>query len=327
MKIYLTLDYELFLGLTTGTVELCLIKPMEFLCNMADKYNIKFTLFVDSTYLYALKKFIKYQNIERDYNTVIEHLLFLKQKGHIIALHLHPHWFYADYNGNNWIVPPGHYKLSDIPFEKARDIITESKLLLEEVVDTKVSAFRSGGFSIQPFEPYIKIFDEIGIEVDSTVLRGMFYNSDNQQYDYRNAPDKDCYRFSKNICKEDDTGSRGVLEYPISTHTISPLFWWKLSLLRILRLKSHKTFGDGKSIDTNSQSIISRLTKPQMGFACMDGYKSSQLFKMREQHFKEFGQEAHFVVIGHPKLATPYSIKTLESFVENSLVHHTFEVL
>jgi hypothetical protein len=64
-----------------------------------------------------------------------------------------------------------------------------------------------------------------------------------------------------------------------------------------------------------------------MGFVGMDGYKSSLLFKMREKHLKIFGKDARFVVIGHPKLATLYSIKVLDKFINESLAHHTFETL
>jgi hypothetical protein len=99
-------------------------------------------------------------------------------------------------------------------------------------------------------------------------------------------------------------------------------------LLRILKSEKHQIFGDGKSVETTSQSILSRLTKPQMGFACMDGYKSSLLFKMREQQLKKYGQDSHFVIIGHPKLATPYSVKTVDKFVAESIAqHHIFETL
>jgi hypothetical protein len=326
MKIYLTLDYEVFLGMAAGSVELCLVKPMEYLCGIADKYHIKFTIFVDATYLLALRKFSKYQQVDRDYGTVVKNLLLLKQAGHAIGLHIHPHWFYADNNGESWIISPGHYKLSDIPFGEASTILMHSKVLLEEIVDAKVSVFRAGGFSIQPFESYAKIFKELELKIDSSVLSGLYYNSENQKYDYRNAPCKDYYQFSRNICEEDTNGQ--FSEYPISTFIVSPLFWWKLTRLRILSAKGHKTFGDGKSIESTSLSILSRLARPQMGFACMDGYKSSLLSKMREEHLKKFGKDARFVVIGHPKLTTPYSIKMIGRFVSESLCQkHIFKIL
>jgi hypothetical protein len=327
MKTYLTLDYELFLGSITGSVELCLVKPMEYLCDLADKYQVKFTVFVDAVYLLALKRFRKYHKIDRDYATAVRHLLVLAQKGHAIGFHLHPHWAYSEYNGQNWITLPDHYKLSDIPLDEASAIIKESKYLLEEVVGMKVSTFRAGGFSIQPFEPYSAIFNECGLSADSSVIYGMYYNSDNQKYDYRNAPYKDKYQFYKDICAEDTNGP--FAEYPIATHNVSPIFWWKLSLLRILRLnkEKHKTWGDGKPIETNSQSILSRLTRPQMSFACMDGYKSSLLINMRESQQKVFGQDACFVIIGHPKLTTPYSLKMLEQIIKKYVEVDDFMVL
>jgi peptidoglycan/xylan/chitin deacetylase (PgdA/CDA1 family) len=326
MNIYFTLDYELFLGSATGSVYSCLIKPMELLCNIVDRYNIKFTIFADATYLLALKKNDNYSSTERDYKDVVSHLRLLQKKGHSIQLHIHPHWMYSEYNGKEWNVMPNHYKLSDIPIEEANGIIKKSKELLEEIIDDKVSVFRAGGFSIQPFELYAEIFENLGLRIDSSVLCSMYYDSDNQQYDYRNAPDKYYYRFNENVCM--DAGADGVFEeYPISTHIISPLFWWRLSLLRILKIKGYHTFGDGKSVETTSQSIMSRLIKSQRGFACSDGYKSSLLFKMRDQQLKTFGQTANFVILGHPKLATPYSIKNLAKFIAKFVDIDTFQIL
>jgi peptidoglycan/xylan/chitin deacetylase (PgdA/CDA1 family) len=325
MKIYLTLDYELFLGSITGSVENCLLKPMEYLCSIADKHNIKFTLFVDATYFLVLKEFNKYPQINSDYESIVKHLIFLKQQGHSIQLHIHPHWAYSEYDGKTWIVPIEHYKLSDIPYSEAADIITKSKNALEEIIDDKVTAFRAGGFSIQPFEPYAKLFEGLKIKNDSSVLCGCHYDSDNQQYDYRAAPYTDYYQFNKDICIADKKGIFN--EYPISTHITSPLFWWKLSLLKIFNTKEQKIFGDGKSIETTPESIISRLTKPQMGFACMDGYKASLLVKMYHQQIKKFGEKANFVVMGHPKLATLFSLRALDRFISSCFKFDTFKTL
>jgi peptidoglycan/xylan/chitin deacetylase (PgdA/CDA1 family) len=325
MRNYLTLDYELFLGLKTGSVDACLLRPMKYLCDLADKYNIKYTIFVDASYLLALKKNSKYPSIEKDYGDIVSHLRFLQKKGHSIQLHIHPHWLYSDYNGTEWVTKPDHYKLSDIPIDEAYDIITKSKQILEEIIDNKVSVFRAGGFSIQPFESYEKIFEKLGLQIDSSVLCGMYYNSDNQKYDYRKVTNKDYYRFNKNVCVDVDGG--GFSEYPITTHIISPLFWWRLSLLKILNTKNHNTFGDGESVNTTSESIISRLTKSQMGFACMDGYKSSLLFKMRKEQIKIFGYDSNFVILGHPKLATPYSISLFNKFVDKYINIDKFEIL
>jgi hypothetical protein len=160
---------------------------------------------------------------------------------------------------------------------------------------------------------------------ESSVLSGCRYHSDNQQYDFRTAPRKDYYQFGTDICTEDSNGI--FSEYPIATHFISPVFWWRLSACRIIGSQKHKIFGDGKSVETISESIISRLTKPQMGFACMDGYKASLLVKMFHQQIKRFGKKANFVVMGHPKLTTPYSLRTLDRFISSCFKFNTFKTL
>jgi len=182
MKIYLTLDYELFLGSSTGSVENCLMKPMKNLCEVADKYGVKFTLFVDATYLLALKKHLYNPSLQMDYQKIKEHLLCLKDSGHSLQLHIHPHWLYANYDGEKWITIPNHYRLSQLETEKAIQIIIQSKQLLEEIIQQDVHAFRAGGFSIQPFELYCKLFKDLGIKIDSSVLHGCHYESNNQQY-------------------------------------------------------------------------------------------------------------------------------------------------
>lgn len=51
MNVFFTIDYELFLGGNTGTVRNCLIRPLNALTELLDKYQIKLTLFVDAAYL------------------------------------------------------------------------------------------------------------------------------------------------------------------------------------------------------------------------------------------------------------------------------------
>ena len=51
MNIYFTFDYELFFGSNSGTIENCIVKPTNELIKIANKYNVKFTFFVDSGFL------------------------------------------------------------------------------------------------------------------------------------------------------------------------------------------------------------------------------------------------------------------------------------
>ena len=58
MNCFITLDYELFLGEKTGTVDGCLVKPMDALLRVLDKYGIKANVMVDAAYLLRMKQFV-----------------------------------------------------------------------------------------------------------------------------------------------------------------------------------------------------------------------------------------------------------------------------
>ena len=56
-NIFVTFDYELFFGVQTGTAENCLLDPTNRLIQMAEKYQARFTFFVDVLYLMKLKEY------------------------------------------------------------------------------------------------------------------------------------------------------------------------------------------------------------------------------------------------------------------------------
>ncbi len=180
MKLLITLDYELFLGSKTGTVEKCLIEPMDRLIEVGDKYSLKYTIFVDSTYLLKLRELsAKYSNLKEDYLRISEHIKFLHKLGHDIQLHIHPHWHYSEYNGKEWLLDKNHYKLSDLSDEDARMIFSKSKQLLDEIIGEETIAFRAGGFSAQT-NNLITLFEENNIKVDSSVYPKNLYDSSQQ---------------------------------------------------------------------------------------------------------------------------------------------------
>lgn len=311
MKILLTLDYELFLGEKTGSVQKCLIEPMELLQTNTNPWNVKFTLFVDAVYLYRLKTYTTtYPELREDFAAIAEHLKTLQTQGHDIQLHIHPHWWFSHYNGKRWMLDNEHYKLSDLTEKEAQDIFTTSKECLEKIVGKKVIAFRAGGFSAQPTERLTKLLKTNGMIIDSSVYPGNFYKSSHQEYDYRNCPDKAWWRFEKDICKEEREGE--LMEMPLTVYRLHPLFYWKLTATKLLKQSQHRLLGDGISVKTASDSIWQRLTQRTCGFATIDGYKASYLYKA---YRKALGEDKEiFNVIGHPKLTTPYSVKQLNKF-------------
>ena len=114
MNIYITLDYELFFGKSSGTLDNSIIKPTEELLEIIDSLNIKANFFVDAGYLVNLEMLSnEHPQLKKDYQKVTQQIKKLAQDGHSIELHIHPHWEDSYYDGNNWIFDTKRYKLSD----------------------------------------------------------------------------------------------------------------------------------------------------------------------------------------------------------------------
>ncbi len=320
MKILLTLDYELFLGSRTGTVEHCLIEPMEHLQKAVEPVGAKFTVFVDATYLLRASQLsIGHKQLAADVEQITRHIRQLDAAGHDVQLHIHPHWAYSTYDGGEWRLDHNHYKLCDIEPDAACQLTAQAKALLDETLGHPTRAFRAGGFSAQPTSLLRQVFERNSLVADSTVCPGTSYNSSQQRYDYTTVPaTSDTYRFGDDICQPQSDGP--FTEVPISMHEVSPLFHWRLAFNRVtnrlVKLPHHHTYGDGIAVKTASESIVARLTSRQNCQATIDGLKIAFLGDALRSA-KRMGKGV-FTVLGHPKLATPYSVERLAAFVERA---------
>lgn len=308
MDVFLTLDYELFLGERTGSVGRCLVETSDRLCDIAEQAGARFTFFVDATYLLRLRELSgSDSHAADDFGRVASHLHSLAGRGHDLQLHIHPQWQYSDYSDGHWTLDSTHYKIHDIPSEKAAALFRDGCSLIEEIGGRRPVAFRAGGFSAQPTSLLRRLLIPNGISIDCSVYPGNVYHSPQQDYDYATAPTNTVYRFSSDICVPDADGD--LTELPLSVCKVSPLFYWGLVARRLARLKSHRRIGDGLSVKTTGESIRSRLTTRTDGFATIDESKISYLPKAFRRALAD-GADA-FCVIGHPKLATPYSLSRL----------------
>lgn len=320
MNIYITLDYEIYFGENTGTVDKCIIQPTVELIRIAEKYNVRFSFFVDSGFLLKLKEYKeKFPVLEQDYRNVIEQVRYLSETGHDVQLHIHPHWEDSYYNGERWIIDTSRYKLADFSETEIRDIVHRYKKILTEVTGKKIFAYRAGGWCMQPFSKLITAFKECEIRIDSSVFRNGFYVSEQYDYDFRGAPDKDIYYFNENPVKEEIKGY--FTELPIAAIRNSPLFFWRLFLLGRWNPYLHKPLGDGRAMAAPGQrkKLLTRYTNNTVS---VDGFNAHLLQKALNGWIKK--QRNHMVVIGHPKALSRYSILMLEKFVETNCIRHNF---
>ncbi|WP_341903336.1 hypothetical protein [Fluviicola taffensis] len=316
MQVILTFDYELFFGTDTGSVQKCMIEPSNRLLAIARKHQIPLVFFVDIGFLIKLQEYKEqYPTLNADFEQITTQLKEMQELNCEIQLHIHPHWEKSFYDGQKWvIVTDGCYKLSDFPDAEAESIVRKYHHFLSGLTKNKITTYRAGGWCIQPFSQVEKVFQELEITKDSTVFPGGKFESEHYQFDFTKvSPFGNPYRFQSDVTQAIENGH--FLEVPISSWEFSPLFYWRLYILGRLNPRDHKMIGDGSFLAQpgRKKSVLLNRT---WNHVSSDGYYASQLMKQAKYYHAKDLQA--FVVIGHPKGMTNYSLRQLELFVSNT---------
>ena len=318
MNIFITLDYELFLGKDTGSVLNCLIRPMEELNMISKRYKVFYTIFVDSAYLLRLNE-LKSQNLElqNDWEAVEHNIKELCVLGHDIEYHFHPQWLYSTYNTEKkkWELDYKHYKMSDMKFCTLVDSFTKAKHLLERIVGRRIVSFRAGGYCLEGVD-YAKLFKENEIKIDSSVARKAYCNTSTHNYDYRKIPDDIIYSFSNDVHKRGRERDEFVelsissMKWPLFTY-----LWYFRSKFRSYRPKN--VYKDGEPIrDKGKNTVVQKIINKLNGtttLCSIDGPFSLFLEDYYDYALKNNSKD--LVLIGHPKNTTDVSIINLEKFI------------
>jgi len=313
VKIFLTLDYEMFFGSNTGTQERCILYPTELLIKILDTHNIKATFFIDSGYLIQMDKYRKeFPQIEADYQAVIAQIVKLDKNGHDIQLHIHPHWEDTIYDGKRWILDTSRYKLDDFSVSEVEDIVFRYKKVLTDIVGEKIFVFRAGGWCIQPFGKIKKALKKENIWLDSTLFKNGINKSKTHFFDFRGMPEDDEWNFEHDPMVINPNGY--FKEVPISSYRVSPLFFLKLILLKKFGGIKHQSLGDGTAAGGSKWDKLRMLIKSTYSVVSMDGVKIDFLDKAYADYKRN--HKENFVVIGHPKAFSPYSLDKLDSFLK-----------
>ena len=325
MKTLFTLDYELFNGLDSGSVQNCLITPTNELIKVLDQFGFKATFFVDTVFLNRLFS-LKDSNfsLQKDWEAIERQLKQLANNGHQLQLHIHPQWYNATFDNNRWTSILSDYKLSDMPSEAVESMFRDGISLLKMITGDAPIAFRAGAYCIQTLTDYSEILSRHGILIDSSVNREKVSKTDKYQwYDYSNVPNKYLYRFKSDVTKEDNSGQ--LIEVSIPSYNISmPRFYFNL-----VKNKLYKTgcirWGDGTgSIGTLSErkkQIKDRITShlnPSRVAASIDATNAVNLqwiFSKEKDNNSDY-----FLIMGHPKAFTPYSLKKLRAFLSKNSI-------
>ena len=319
MDVFVTLDYELFLGSHAGTVDNCLLKPMEELSMVARSVGFHYVIFVDAAYLLMLDKLranSTFLNI--DFEKIARNIKDLYKTGHDIQMHFHPQWLYStwDEKSGQWNMDVNHYKLSDMEPEYAFSAFKEAKILLDSIIGNSTDAFRAGGYCLSSFERYDKLFEDNGIRIDSSVARHQFVDTPMHSYDYRNVPTKHIYRFDSDVCREDGKGK--FIELSISDCKWSPMDYYGRIRKKMSKYNPSVVYKDGDSVKDVIPTRLDRIKKlvlPYRNLISLDGLRSFQLNDAYQYAIKK--KYDNLVIIGHPKLASDASLQTFMAFMGN----------
>lgn len=327
LKLLISLDYELFFGAETGTIENCLIRPIDGLIEVLDQYGGKLSLFVDSGFLWRMaEQADRFPELKANRDLIVSQLKALIADGHDVQLHIHPHWEDTVYNGSGWEFDTTRYRLHNFEADDIADIVLRYTQQLRGISDNPVFAYRAGGWCMQPFEALAPALHDAGIWLDSTVFDGGISSNSNREFNFIDAPKKAHWRFENDPVTSQDNGR--FLELPITSISVSPVFFWKMLFAKLTGSGNLIPFGDGKALSNNSNYYWDRLTKRSLSPASIDGLKAS-LLEQGLETVRGQPDGSIYNVMGHPKALTPYSLKQLDKFLarHNDLEFITYQDL
>ncbi|MDD2636380.1 MAG: hypothetical protein PHW82_12890 [Bacteroidales bacterium] len=333
-QLILTFDYELFLGKKSGSVINCLIKPTDLLLNILSKHKQSAIFFIDTTYLWSLNEVAKsYPVAKYDYESILAQLKEMVNKGHIIAHHIHPHWFDAQYlpEINQWDLS----NVEKLTFEKIdnnerESLFSFSNAIILDIykqanIEVETHAFRAGGLFIEPFSEFAPFFENYNIKYDFSVLPGGKRDDNINRFDFSNSPSNRIYQFSETIATENKKGK--FTEFPISLIEIKNFNKFTNGIYyRLMKNKSKmQPYGDGTSIANVINSANSEDAKPNylsMQIPASVEILNPTLLNLYKNYLKS---SDYFQILSHPKLLTPMSLKQLDMFL--SYVNKKFNLL
>jgi hypothetical protein len=315
VNIVVSLDYEIYFGKRSGSVERSLIEPTNALCDIALRNGIVLVFFVDIGYLLRLKQQARqHPALEATHDSVMRQLDTLVSAGHELHLHVHPHWEDSVWTDGGWRFDMRRYRLHDFSDSDIAEIISRYTQALRTIAgDRSAFAFRAGGWCIQPFYRLREPLRRAGILIDSTVYANGRQDGDGQRYDFTQAPCVSRWRFEHDPLQIDPNGS--FLELPIASHTVTPDFYWKLGIAKKLNKGKHRPMADGSPLPLSRADFLRKLFLPTASVVSIDGFKASLLAAAFQAYQRR--QMSDLVIIGHPKAFTRFSLQTFDNFTRS----------
>lgn len=310
MKFILSLDYELFFGVHSGTPASCLIEPTERVIEVLERHGCVLTLFVDAACLRKLRESTEDMH-RKQYQAICVQLRSLVSAGHDVQLHVHTHWEDTVWVNGRWAMETHRYRLHDFPEAERRDLVRRYVDVLEQASGLRPVAYRAGGWCLQPFPLIAEPLASAGIRIDSTVYAGGRSTNPGREFDFRQAPVADFWRFDVDPLVP--TAHGRFLEIPISAFRTGPLHYWRTALGRLPGRNQQRLLGDGVALGNSRGYYLRKLLWPETTVVSVDGTRAGFLESAWREH--DARGAGVFNVMGHPKSLTRESLACLDEFL------------
>lgn len=305
----LSQDYELFFH-DSGTPEHCLFEPCDALLQLSQSLDLKITFFVDAGMIRCMdRNATKSRRVATMNDEIKRHIESLARAGHEIALHIHPHWEDTAWQHERWDFSGSRYALHQFSPADIAEICSDYAKILAELSGEALTAYRAGGFCVEPFTDLGPALLEAGIYVDSSVVPGARLTDPERGFDFRQAPDKAWWFFNSSPSQPETEGQ--FIEIPVTPQRLGPFYYWQRVLGRI-RSQARAGQGGGVSKRPGNQEVFRRLTGgSRIAELSVDEPKVEHLASLAA------GTEHREIwhLMGHPKLLTQNSIVQLEEFI------------
>jgi len=331
IDIVLTADYEIY-GDGSGDVREQLIKPTEKILELCRHYGAKLTIFFEVVEYWAFiqagpKGLI--EDLGYDPAALMkEQLCQALADGHDVQLHIHPQWLDSRYiRGKGWQLNLAYWRLPMVPgglgtpqdIQSLRGLFVKGKEELERMFKPLCSsyqcmAFRAGSWCMQPEQNPLRAMKEAGIQVDSSVVPGLYHMDDHRWIDYRNAPSfYHHWRTQSDNLLAVGRGDEGLVEMPVYTCLKKPirmLFsnpWravgWFRDWQRRSKADDSNPQGDAEASE-GKESSLKRMFTPQpfqWDYCDLTSKEMWDFLKEVIERYEHQGTYIPLIMSGHPK--------------------------
>lgn len=319
-----TIDYEVY-GNGSGDLKQLVYDPGQRLADLFRKWDARFVSFTE------VAEFDKIAEAGTDaaIELVEQQIKEFHRDGFEIALHLHPQWYKARYESDQWRLDYAEYNLCTLPPKRISDIVERALAYLRKVLDDPSFvplSFRAGNWLFQPTANAARALAQHGIRLDSSVFRGGLQR--NHQLDYRSSP-KNLYYwpFHDDAVRPDAKGP--WLEVPIHSEMVP---FWKMATPKRMSLAGNVGLSRGTTRQRINRALdFARPRYPQKLDFCR--MTLSELTAMVDRVIRQDKKNPEvyrpLVAIGHTKDLVDFD--TIEQFLQflrtNDIAVRTFEAV